>query len=628
MNNDENIRKLNEFFGSYRAEWLKDKIFQLFEKPSYFHELQSARPCVLQGGRGTGKTTALKGLSYQGQFAFHNNDVYSFDKNVSFIGLYHKIDTNHVRAFKGPAVSEDKWHKIFSHYFNLIICYEILLFVQWHRNLNLEDQCLDKDDCCKVAKSLCITDVDDIDNEKIITFVENEIYDFQSAINNISDDCDSLKCSISGAPIKLLTQKVCGLRQFYGKTFYILLDEYENFEDYQQIIVNSLVKHSSENYIFKIGVRELGWRKKYTLNKHELLLDPADYVFLHIEKLLTSNSDFENFAQAVCQQRISALLKENVAEIFDIKQSLPQLDYEKEAIMLGIDKSDYIQELRVLCNTGELIDDVLNLPMLYQFVIVHWSHTQNLSLKEVIADYRKNQTKWDQRYSNYKYDMLFKIRQGRGSAGITKYYTGWNTFVKLASGNIRYLMELIYRVYERHLSEQKNILEPVDYKIQTEVAMAIGKKNLIQLESFCKEGAHLIKLLHGMGKVFSTLARDLSPHAAEINQFTIENSRELSSYTENLMSVAVMNLAFVREFGTKLGETETKDYSYSIHPIYAPFFVFSFRKKRKMIVSEQEIRGLIDNPKQYIKSMLAKRNVVIDPPSTVSDQPELFGDVL
>ena len=251
MNNDENIKKLNEFFGSYRAEWLKDKIFQLFKKPSYFHELQSARPCVLQGGRGTGKTTALKGLSYQGQYAFHNNDIQSFDKNVPYIGLYHKIDTNHVRAFKGSAVSEDKWHKIFSHYFNLIICYEILLFLQWHHNLNLEDQYLDADACYKIAKSLCIKDVDDINEKNLIEFVENEIYDFQAAINNISDDCDSLKCSISGAPIKILTQKVCDLRQFCGKTFYILLDEYENFEDYQQIIVNSLVKHMMALFILQ-----------------------------------------------------------------------------------------------------------------------------------------------------------------------------------------------------------------------------------------------------------------------------------------------------------------------------------------------------------------------------------------
>ena len=29
--------------------------------------------------------------------------------------------------------------------------------------------------------------------------------------------------------------------------------------------------------------------------------------------------------------------------------------------------------------------------------------------------------------------------------------------------------------------------------------------------------------------------------------------------------------------------TDTKDYMYMIHPIYAPFFMYSFRKKRKMI---------------------------------------------
>jgi hypothetical protein len=78
MNNTEQLKKLNELFGSYRAEWLKGKIYDFFTEPSYFAALKGIRPCVLQGGRGTGKTTVLKGLSYQGQFALLNSDIKKF----------------------------------------------------------------------------------------------------------------------------------------------------------------------------------------------------------------------------------------------------------------------------------------------------------------------------------------------------------------------------------------------------------------------------------------------------------------------------------------------------------------------------------------------------------------------
>lgn len=65
---------LSKMLGLYKAEWLDEKLFELFNEPAYFKELETKRPCVLIGGRGTGKTTVLRGLSYEGQFAFANND--------------------------------------------------------------------------------------------------------------------------------------------------------------------------------------------------------------------------------------------------------------------------------------------------------------------------------------------------------------------------------------------------------------------------------------------------------------------------------------------------------------------------------------------------------------------------
>lgn len=622
MNNEDTIKKLNGLFGSYRAEWLKDKIFQLFAKPCYFSGLEDSRPCVLQGGRGSGKTTALRGLSYQGQYAFHQSDISLFDRDVSYIGLYHRVDTNHVRAFVGGGVPEARWGKIFAHYFNLLICREVLCFLKWHLEKSPSDIHITAEQCQKVARSLHIIRHNNCnDSYSLLKAVDSAMYEFQSTINNIADNGSDLNLSLAGDPIKLITESICNLQQFSGKTFYILLDEYENFEDYQQVVINSLLKHNTEYYTFKIGVRELGWRKKHTLNEQELLYDPADYVLLNIEEILTTQNRFDAFAKEVCQQRIKTLLSEvDQKDAYSIEKSLPFLNYEDEAVLLGVEASEYLKELQSLKN----IDDVLSLPKLYQYLIVYWSKCRNEPLLETVSAYRKNKRSWDERYGNYKYEMLFKIRHGRGSGVISKYYTGWSTFIKLSAGNIRYLMELVYRVYEQHLTDGNGLLEPIDYKTQTLVAMSIGKKNLIQLESFCKEGAKLTKLLNGMGKIFGTLAKDPAPHAAEINQFTIENSREMSHRCSELITVAVMNLALIRETGTKLGETETKDFTYSIHPIFAPFFVFSFRKKRKLVLSESDILGLIDTPKEFIKKILHSRNVLVADEDSGDDQLELW----
>ena len=104
--------QLSKLFGSYKAEWLKEDIFRLFEEPEYFPEFRTSRPCVLKGGRGTGKTTVLRGLSYDGQYALSGKNSSIIDA-WDYIGLYHRVDTNRVTAFKGPELPESDWIHMF-----------------------------------------------------------------------------------------------------------------------------------------------------------------------------------------------------------------------------------------------------------------------------------------------------------------------------------------------------------------------------------------------------------------------------------------------------------------------------------------------------------------------------------
>jgi hypothetical protein len=621
MNNKETLKKLNGLFGSYRAEWLQGRIFDLFAEPSYFNALKDNRPFVLEGGRGTGKTTVLRGLSYQGQYALHKKDISKFD-NTKFIGIYHRVNTNHVRAFIEGGLDTKGWMKVFAHYFNLIICREILIFLQWHNHLSKSKNQLSKHACHLIAKSLHIQNQND-DLKSLLENVDIAMYEFQSNINNIGDS-KLPKLSMAGDPIAIITENISLLPQFNNKMFYILLDEYENYEDYQQQIINTLIKHSTENYSFKIGVRELGWRIKHTLNPKELLHDPADYVLINIERKLTNGSHFSIFAKIVCQQRISQLfLDETNSQNYEIEDALGQLSIEEEAILLGVEKTDYFKSFENL--PGNVKKKIINLPKLYVFFIVYWAKWHDMSIVQAIDEYTSSKTKWNTRYENYKYDMLFKIRKGRGKRGVQKYYSGWNTYIKIANGNIRYLMELVYRAYEKHLNSNDDIDHKVTFKNQTLAAQEVGKKNLMELEGLWKNGAQLTKLLLGFGRIFQVLAGAEGKRAPEKNQFLIENSEGMSDKCQDLISAAVMNLALVRSPGNKLDSTShTRDYIYTIHPIFAAFFVFSYRKKRKITISQNAILGLIEQPGSTIKSILKNSNVSGEDSDNLPSQMNMF----
>lgn len=606
MNLDEKLARLDELFGSYKAEWLNEKIFHFFAAPSYFTSLKDKRPCVLMGGRGTGKTTVLRGLSYKGQYALNQKNIDLFDEN-NYIGIYFRCDTNHVHAFKGKGIDDEKWMKIFAHYFNLILTSKILEFIVWHKEHKPDDDMLSEHACCLIATSLHLGD--GIRNySRLMEELETAMYKFQADINNIAD-CNMPKLSLAGDPIKIVTEQARKLKQFHDKTFYLLIDEYENLLNSQQQIVNTLLKHIPQSYTIKIGVREMGWRVKYTMNPQENVIDPADYVLFNIVDEFTdvTPDKFESFARDVCQLRIKDLFEEDGVD-FDIEQALSNLPYEEEAIKLGVEQTKlYKNILEYEKKNG--VD--LGVSPLYKFFLSYWSESHDLILNDEIVDYLNNTKDWNTRYENYKYSLLFKIRIGRGSSGIQKYYAGWSTFVKLSNGNIRYLMELVYRSYYLYLQEGGDISKPVSADIQTKAARNVGWKNLTELEGTWNNGAQLTRMVQTLGTIFSKLAKHGDNSAPETVQFEIEGER--SHRTEELIQAGIMNLAFVRMPANKQsGRGSVKEFMYSLHPIFAPYFIYSFRRKRKMVLSDAEFLLCVDNPKNAVKDILKNKNIKID----------------
>ena len=609
-------------FSQYKGEWLRDEIYQHFSEPYYFSDLKDIRPCVLQGGRGTGKTMVLRSLSYEGQYNILKKDIIEFDKN-DFVGIYIRVNTNHVRAFEGGGISMDVWSRAFGHFINLTIVREVLKFLLWHKELNASDEELNEDYCQLVAKSLGLHATPRNQKELFVN-VRNALYEFQTQLNEIFDtQGKGLKYSLYEYPVDLITELATSLEQFKNKIFMILLDEFENLADYQQIILNTMIKHISNHYTFKIGVRELGWRKKHTFNEQETLNAPADYFLLDIQKKFEDAKVFSDFAKRVCEKRLREAFDDEDTSMWNIENFLESITNEDEAIKLGVETTDYLRSYEELPTS--LNKEIEGLPLLYKYLIAYWADSHHNSLEEEVKHFLLSKREWDTRYNNYKYAMLFKIKQGRGRGGIQKYYSGWETFIKLSGGNIRYFTELIYNSYELHILKGKGIDEKVSIREQTNAARNTGLKNLEELEGLSKHGAQLVKLLFNLGQIFKVYAH-LDKKSPETNQFELIGERH--SECQELLNTAVMNLALIREPGTKPNdEYTTKDYLFSIHPIFSPFFVFSYRKKRKMRISVSEFMTLASNEgHEVMRRLLFDRDgISIDEKSTM--QLDLFADI-
>lgn len=591
---DQDTVDLADPFGIYRAEWLSDALFQLFTEPTYYPELETPRPCVLSGGRGTGKTTVLKCLSYEGRYRLNQNNDASIP-TWPYYGFYHRVNTNRVTAFRGEELPAAQWRKIFAHYLNLVMCDQVVTFLNWYEERTGQRSVLLPEICADLADSLYLDPAND--QRALAKAIRKGQKRFEAFLNNI--DLDNLPLlSLQGQPIDDLCQAVLATPEFAGKNFFFIFDEFENLLDDQQEVLNTLIKHCGPYYTFKIGVRDLGWRRRSTLNSNEQLVSPADYERIDIEQRLEGDQ-FVKFATEVCTLR--AKVSEGFPTGVDMARVLPSLPLDEEAVLLGVD--DHAERIRrkVAETCAIWTADAAAMPSLELYLVEYWSRSQNVPLSDVFAERRQFPEGWNHRYGNYKMPLLFTLRGKR--VGRKKYYAGWRTYTSMAGCNIRYLLELIGQALLLQRLENGVRGDPISPELQTRAAEIVGRKNLFELEGLSVQGAQLTKLLLGLGRVFEVLAAQPEAHAPEVTQFTLPEDAPLGE-AEKLLQSAVMHLALVRSVANKRSDQDLKSFDYAVHPIFAAFFVFSHRRKRKLRLTPTQLVALVREPKTAIKQIL------------------------
>lgn len=610
---DELIKELGERFGSYRAEWLRGEVFTFFTRPAYFPVLETARPCVLLGGRGTGKTTVLRSLSYEGRFASGNNN--SSEIHLwRYVGLYHKVNINIVNAFWGSGLDRDAWGKLFGHYMNLLFVGQIMNFLQWHQRQCPDAETLSSEACRRISISLRLPESTSVNS--LVDAMRTGRIVFEAYLNNL-DVTNLPDISLASAPLNLAIEEVLALAPFADKSFFFLIDEYENFRDYQQIVINTLIKQAGEGYTFKIGVKEFGWVDHSTLNPDQQLVSPADYVLIDIDKEF-SGDIFADFARDVCTKRIERLSTDYAPLSLD--KLLPPLSEEDEAQLLGVDERAAEIREALSQKDPQLEKRARSLGNLEVFFVDFLARSREGDFERLLDERESEPHKWRDRVNNHRYASLFTIRTGR--SGIRKYYAGWDTLVLLASTNIRTLMELVAETLRLHLQNDGRFDEPVPPRIQTEAAQNIGRKNLIQLEGLSRHGGQLVKLVLALGEIFQNLAASPWGHTPEVNHFHLPEHEFVQPEAVDLIEAAVMHMALVRRTANKQERIELKGHDYALHPIFAPYFLFSHRKKRKMNLDPDQLLGLVKRPTETIRNILNTHNRDDGTPTQFA----LFGD--
>ena len=201
-------------------------------------------------------------------------------------------------------------------------------------------------------------------------------------------------------------------------------------------------------------------------------------------------------------------------------------------------------------------------------------------------------------------------------------------YCALSGRNIRYLLELVDRALSGHLDAGGSPTVAVDADLQTKVAQIIGQRNLQQLEGVALHGGRLTRLLLGLGRVFQVMAEDPIGHTPEVTQFSVGGDVEdeaRGAKLDELIREGIMHLALVRYPGSKFQSVgDVRQVDYAVHPIFAAFFGFSYRRKRKIELTDQDVLDLAERTSRAVGGILGRQNRVDD--VALPEQMALFGE--
>jgi len=431
-----------------------------------------------------------------------------------------------------------------------------------------------------------------------------------------------------------MTSAIVECPEFSSKIVYFIVDEYENLSDKQQVVFNTLIKHSADPYVFKIGIKELGWKEKRIVGLREKLQQPADYELISITEELDER--FADFSEDICNSllRKSGYFPENSPSIKTFYNGLNIYD---EADLLDVSSLVGVLELDFKkTKAAEEMESFQykNLRGLEKYCALMWSKDSPDGLIEIIQGLKNSTNHFNQRMSNFGHAMLYAIRKNRRGGGgkIQKYYCGWSTYVLLAHNNIRYMLQLIHlSLSEATDDDTSRLFSEISYEAQTNAAIRVGGMAFEDLQ-----GIQASKFALAMGRIFQLLASQPIGHAPEINQFGFGkdcfSDTEFEVRLNTMLNSGVMHLAFVQFKSNKTASesVEIRRYDYRLHPVMSPFFGFSYRSKRKLdLNSKEEIDGLMQCEATSIAGVLRRHNR--DLKSEVSELPDqltIFGNLI
>jgi hypothetical protein len=641
-----------------RAEELGYDVWEHFVIPLFFERLdlkQARKPRVIIGGRGCGKTMLLRYLSHYSMFSQSRQVIP--EEDASHIGLYWKTDTQFANTMVGRGIPPETWEAAFQHSLALTVAEEIVASLESVAQSAcpaLSEDDLLALDCSGLAAFNPVLK-GGVDALRMV--IRENRRALQMWVNNPRKLAEPL--FLPGrlfllALIEEIKRQTTGLA---NATFFVYLDEYENLREYQKRIINTCLKHSEAPLIFNVGMKRNAMRVRGTLGE-ESITDIADYRVHDLDAYLNDH-DFGLFAAEILFLRLSlagVAVPVKVDELRDVGslQRRRSPDYGSSVLRVArgmfpgqsaseiarvafgdrwlADKLKKEVQFALRKRGSRLPSDSFLNPELPEASIVTASllHRKGNAPDVILAELKSLAAGQANRFTgmtgwihNNLVGCLLRLYAPYHRT--CPFYAGFETFIDLASGNIRHFLELCHKSLRKAPLAERCDLIAVGVSEQAEAAREASAAFLGEVRSFGPSGNRLHSFVLTLGSLFALAHRRPAQSEPEVSHFGIASGRESLSDDDHRFLCEALRWSVLEEEP----ETKAKDplqppsSDWVLNPIYAPYFHITYRKKRKLGLHTRDvivlIRGTYDERRDLLKKFMREWSL-----DTEEVEPSLF----
>lgn len=452
---------------------------------------------IVKGGKGSGKTHLLRHHSFPLQkirWTRSNLSIFDGIKNDGYIGIYLRCSGLNASRFQGKSQSEEVWSTLFEYAHELLLAHELI----------------------HIARSI-ISDpnIEHCVSQKILTKFDKADYGYFNSLEQVEDYIELLRKKLdlainnSAFDVNFFGKEetiirvtrgnlIFGIPQILGKyvrelegiPFLYFIDEYENFTEWQQCYVNTLIREKQPPVGIKVGVRKYGIKTYKTLSAGEDLLEGSEYQTLSLDQKLRENMDhYRKFSYELLHNRlrdVCPLLEidnnlsnwaKGLFETFDMqwnsndvykliedRQRKKSIKPIWEKLKENLSKISHKIDEKLIKEIIEILS-VEKYPLLEKVNIFNFfkainKNTDLIKTAQVVAeDCRRfienpsadtdTKNRWSHLQQNFVHQLLKDY-------GLSPYYSGIDNFIDMSEGMPRNLINILKQMYDWSLFKDES----------------------------------------------------------------------------------------------------------------------------------------------------------------------------